>query len=170
MDTLDFEPIMKTKAIVVQSAADKQHDNVIMIAELGPGESGPPAHIHPSQHETYDVLEGEAEFLLGGKTLHVKAGDKVDIPPNTAHTFKNIGTGWLKMRDTHQPALSFEEMMRGLHGLVTSGKVKGFGDMKSLIYVSMLWVKHDELQRSVTPPFFVMRCMAAVGKVLGYQL
>lgn len=170
MDTLDFEPIMKTRAIVVESAVDKQHDHVIMIAELGPGELGPPAHIHPSQHETYDVLEGEAEFQLGGKTLHVKAGDKVDIPPNTSHTFKNVGAGWLKMRDTHEPALSFEEMMRGLHRLVTTGKVKGFGDPRSLIYVSMLWVKHDELQRSVSPPFFVMRCMAMVGKLLGYQL
>src|ERR1044071_3200133 len=102
MDTLDFEPTLKTKAIVVKSAVDKQHDTVIMIAELGPGESGPPAHIHPSQQETYEVLEGEAEFLLDGKSIRVKQGDKVDIPANTSHTFKNIGAGWLKMRDTHQ--------------------------------------------------------------------
>lgn len=60
MDTLDFEPTLKTKAIVVKSAVDKQHDPVIMIAELGPGEAGPPTHVHPSQHETYDVLEGVA--------------------------------------------------------------------------------------------------------------
>ena len=55
MDTLDFEPIMKTKAIIVQSAVDKQRDPAIMIAEIGPREAGSPAHIHPNQHETYDV-------------------------------------------------------------------------------------------------------------------
>jgi mannose-6-phosphate isomerase-like protein (cupin superfamily) len=170
MDTLDFEPTIKTKAIVVKSAVDKERDTVVMIAEVGPGEAGPPMHLHPSQQETYDVLEGEAEFILGGKTLTVKQGDKVEIPANTPHTFKNVGNGWLRMQDTHLPALTFEEMMRELHGLVHSGKVKGFNDFQSLVYLSMLWVKHDKLQRSVEPPFFVMRGMSAVGKLLGYRL
>src|SRR4051794_7459734 len=99
MDILDFEPTLKTKATVVQSARDKYHDPVIMIAEIGPGESGPPAHIHPSQQETYDVLEGEAEFILGDRKFAVKQGDKVEIPANTPHTFKNTTNRWLKMRD-----------------------------------------------------------------------
>ncbi len=170
MDTLDFEPIMHTKAIVVQSAVDKQHDPVIMIAEIGPGEAGPPIHLHPRQHETYDVLAGEAEFTLGKRKVTVKQGETIEIPPNTPHTFKNITNDWLRMRDTHQPALSFEEMMRELHGLVLSGKIRGFQDFRSLVYLSMLWVKHHEVQRSVHPPFFMMRLINLVGKVLGYKL
>jgi mannose-6-phosphate isomerase-like protein (cupin superfamily) len=170
MDTLDFEPIIKTKAIVVQSAADKQRDPVIMIAEVGPGEAGPPSHIHPNQHEIYEVLEGEAEFILDGKKLIVKPGDKIEIPPNTPHTFKNNSQQWLKMRDTHQPALSFEEMMRELHGLVHSGKIKGFSDFQSLVYLSMLWVKHKESQQSTQPPFFVMKLMTLLGKWMGYKI
>ena len=75
MDTLDFAPTLKTRAIVLKSAVDKQHDTVIMIAEIGPGESGPPSHIHPSQQGTYEVLEGEAEFVLAGKTFMVRQGD-----------------------------------------------------------------------------------------------
>jgi hypothetical protein len=141
-----------------------------MIAEIGPGEAGPPSHIHPRQHETYEVLQGEAEFLLGGKKVIAKQGDKIEIPANTPHTFKNNTTEWLKMRDTHQPALSFEEMMRELHGLVQSGKVRGFDDFQSLVYLSMLWVKHQELQQSTQPPFFVMRLMALAGKLLGYKI
>jgi mannose-6-phosphate isomerase-like protein (cupin superfamily) len=170
MDTLDFEPIIKTKAIVVKSAVDKQHDPVIMIAEVGPGEAGPPIHIHPKQHETYEVLEGEAEFILGEKKLIVKQGEKVEIPPNTPHTFKNNTNNWLKMRDSHQPALTFEEMMRQLHDLVHSGKIRGFRDFKSLVYLSMLWVKHKELQQSIQPPFIVMRFMTLVGKLMGYKI
>jgi mannose-6-phosphate isomerase-like protein (cupin superfamily) len=170
MDTLDFEPIMKTKAIVVQSAADKQRDPVIMIAEVGPNEAGPPAHIHPRQHETYNVLEGEATFVLGERKLIVRQGEKIEIPPNTPHTFKNNTDHWLIMSDTHQPALTFEEMMRELHGLVHSGKIRGFRDFRSLIYLSMLWVKHNELQRSTQPPFFVMWFMALVGKLMRYKI
>ena len=118
MDTLDFEPIIKTRAIVVKSAIDKKRDPVIMIAEIGPGESGPPKHFHPNQQESYAVLEGEAEFILRGKKIIVKKGEKLDIPENTPHTFKNNQDRWLRMQDTHLPALSFEEMMRSLHALV----------------------------------------------------
>jgi hypothetical protein len=45
MDTLDFAPVIQTRA----SAVDKQHEPVIMIAEIGPRESGPPIHLHPRQ-------------------------------------------------------------------------------------------------------------------------
>ena len=79
MDTLDFEPTIKTRAIVVESAVDKRHDRVVMIAEIGPNESGPPAHIHLHQQETYEVLEGEAEFLLGDEKRRVKTGDIIEI-------------------------------------------------------------------------------------------
>jgi mannose-6-phosphate isomerase-like protein (cupin superfamily) len=170
MDTLDFQPIIKTRAIVVTSAVDKQRDSVVMIAEIGPREAGPPTHIHPKQHETYEVLEGEAEFVLNGKKQIVKQGEKIEIPPGTPHTFVNNTDIWLKMRDTHQPALTFEEMMRELHGLVHSGKIRGFNDLKSLVYLSMLWVKHKELQQSIQPPFVVMRFMNLIGKLLNYKL
>ncbi|QQS29799.1 MAG: cupin domain-containing protein [Sphingobacteriales bacterium] len=170
MDTLDFQPIFKTKAIVVQSASDKKTDPVVMIAELGPHESGPPLHFHPNQHETYEVLEGEAEFVLGGEKIIVRQGEKVDIPANTPHTFKNLTGNWLKMKDTHIPALSFEEMMRELHGLVQHVKISGFNNPKSLIYLSMLWVKHREIQESVNPPFFVMKLLNFAGKLMGFRL
>ncbi len=170
MDTLDFQPVFITKAIVVQSAMDKKRDAVVMIAEIGPKEAGPPLHVHPNQQETYEVLEGEAEFVLGDKKILVKQGEKIDIPPNTPHTFTNTTDNWLKMKDTHLPALSFEEMMRELHQLVQRGKITGFNNPKSLIYLSMLWVKHRDLQRSVSPPFFVMKMMNFVGKFFGYRL
>ncbi len=75
---------------MLKSAADKQKDAVVMIAEIGPWESGPPLHLHPKQQETYEVLEGEAEFILGNKKIVVRQGETIDIPFNTPHTFKNI--------------------------------------------------------------------------------
>lgn len=170
MKILDFQPIIKTKATVLKSATDKQKDEVIMLAEIGPGVSGPPLHLHPKQLETYEVLEGEAEFIVGGEKIIVKQGEKVIIPRLTPHTFKNNTGHWLKMKDTHIPALTFEEMMRELHQLVKTDKVTGFNNPKSLIYLSMLWVKHRELQQSVSPPFFIMKIMNALGKLIGYKI
>jgi len=170
METLDFAPVMQTKAIVVTSAVDAQRDPVVMIAEIGPREAGPPPHIHLTQHETYEVLAGEADFTLNGATRRVTQGERIEIPPGTPHTFVNATDVWLRMRDTHQPALTFEAMMRELHTLVHAGKIQGFGDLRSLIYLSMLWVRHQEVQRSVQPPFVVMRCLHIVGKLLGYKI
>lgn len=170
MDILDFQPTIQTKAIVVKSAVNQDTDTVVMIAEIGPNELGPPMHLHPNQHETYQVLEGEAEFMLGTKKVIVKQGETVEIPPNTPHTFRNPTNQWLKMQDTHAPALTFEEMMRELHGLVSAGKVKSLSDFQSMIYMSMLWVKHKEVQTSVKPPFFVMKAIAFIGKLAGYKL
>lgn len=170
MDILDFRPIFDTVATIVKSAVNPNTDTVIMIADIGPYESGPPLHYHPAQQETYEVLEGEGEFILGARTLRVTAGDIIEIPPETPHTFKNIGASRLVMRDTHLPALTFEDMMRELHGLVQSGRVRGFNNFTSLIYLSMLWVKHSRVQRSVTPPFVVMKTMNAIGKLFGYKI
>jgi len=170
MKTLDFQPIIKTRALVIQSAPDKLKDPVIMIAEIGPRESGPPLHMHPNQLETYEVLEGEVEFVLGLKKIKLRAGEKIEIPAQVPHTFKNLTTGWLRMKDTHQPALGFEEMMTNLHNLVQRGKVRGFKDLKSIIYLSMLWVKFMNKQRSVSPPYWVMKLMANLGRAMNYEL
>lgn len=170
MDTLDFEPIIKTRAIVVKSAIDKKNDPAIMIAEIGPGEAGPPIHVHPNKQESYEVLEGEAEFIPGGKKIIVRKGEKLNIPENTPHTFKNNQDRWLKMQDTYLPAISFEEMMRSLHALVRNGKIGEFNDFKSLVYLSLLWVKHSEVQQSIKPPYFIMKSMAAYGKWRGYKV
>lgn len=170
MNILDFQPTIKTRAIVVRSAKDPNVDSVVMIAEIGPHESGPPMHLHPAQYETYQVLEGEAEFILNHKKVIVKQGESIEIPPNTPHTFRNTKSTWLKMQDVHTPALSFEEMMRELHGLVQAGKVKSLSDFKSMVYMSMLWVKHKELQASVEPPFWIMKVIAFFGKLLNFRL
>jgi len=74
------------------------------------------------------------------------------------------------MKDTHQPALGFEEMMTRLHNLVERGKVRGFKDLKSIIYLSMLWVKFKNEQRSLNPLYWAMKLMATLGRAMNYEL
>ncbi len=61
-------------------------------------------------------------------------------------------------------------MMRGLHALAKEGKVKSLYDPKSLIYVSVLWVKHAEVQHSTQPPWLIMKTLAGIGKLLGFKI
>jgi quercetin dioxygenase-like cupin family protein len=60
--------------------------------EISPPLGGPPPHIHSQEDETFYVLEGEVEFLLGEDTIEAGAGSCAYAPRGTLHTFKNVGT------------------------------------------------------------------------------
>ena len=51
-----------------------------------------PPHIHHREDETFWVLEGEFEFLVGEETMRAPAGSFVHAPKDIAHTYKNVGT------------------------------------------------------------------------------
>jgi mannose-6-phosphate isomerase-like protein (cupin superfamily) len=56
--------------------------------KLGPGTTGPPAHSH-EEPEDVEILSGEVIFTLEGKRHHLKAGDRLAIPPRAVHSFRN---------------------------------------------------------------------------------
>lgn len=56
---------------------------------LPPGGKGEP-HSHETAQETWYVLEGEAEFIIGEERGKVKKGDIVYGPENVTHTFINL--------------------------------------------------------------------------------
>jgi mannose-6-phosphate isomerase-like protein (cupin superfamily) len=58
---------------------------------VSPPEGGPPPHLHHREDETFYVIEGEMEFLVGDDTVGAGAGSFVHIPKGTMHTFKNVG-------------------------------------------------------------------------------
>ena len=70
-----------------------------------------PPHLHPTAEESYEIIAGELEVQVNGEWTTVSAGEKVVIPPNTEHAFKN--TGPAEVINIHQPAMRFEEFFRG---------------------------------------------------------
>lgn len=57
---------------------------------IAPG-SGPPTHLHPMEIEFVYVVSGQFKFKVDDRVVSVPVGTFVFVPPNTAHTFKNIG-------------------------------------------------------------------------------
>lgn len=60
--------------------------------DVSPPGGGPPPHIHHREDETFCVLEGEYEFLIGGRKIRASAGSIVQGPRYIPHAFKNVGT------------------------------------------------------------------------------
>ncbi len=63
-----------------------------MFTDIAPPGGGPPPHFHVAEDEWWYVLDGQAEFLEGGKWTAVGPGGAVFMPANTTHTFRNAGT------------------------------------------------------------------------------
>jgi quercetin dioxygenase-like cupin family protein len=74
-----------------------------MEAYVPPG-GGPPPHIHTREDETFYVLEGQLEFLLGEETIVAGVGDFVSVPRGTVHCFHNPGTETARLLLTFTPA------------------------------------------------------------------
>jgi len=78
-------------------------DYDLMVAETPPKVQGPPPHFHNSYKESFLIIEGEMEFFVNGNITVVKAGESVDIPPKTLHTFANKSDKPCKWVNIHSP-------------------------------------------------------------------
>jgi mannose-6-phosphate isomerase-like protein (cupin superfamily) len=78
-------------------------DYDLMMAETPPKVQGPPPHFHNSYKESFLIIEGEMEFMVNGEVKTVKAGESVDIPPQTLHTFSNKSDVTCKWINIHSP-------------------------------------------------------------------
>jgi quercetin dioxygenase-like cupin family protein len=52
---------------------------------------GPPPHIHHREDETFQILEGEYEWSIGGQTFVAKKGDTIFAPRGVPHTYRCLG-------------------------------------------------------------------------------
>ena len=51
--------------------------------------AGPPLHVHPGFDETYLVLEGRLEMVVGSKRSELTPGDVAYVSGSVPHTFGN---------------------------------------------------------------------------------
>ena len=79
--------------------------------ELEPGFVGPEPHAHDDHVDSFYVLEGEAEFLLGDETLLLGSGSFVAAPPGVVHTFSS-GPGRSRLLNVHAPSTGFHDRLR----------------------------------------------------------
>ena len=79
---------------------------------LVPPDGGPPPHIHHTQVETFYIVEGQVEVLLGDQVYEAKAGDFVHVSKSTPHGFINRSQTPAKIIVTFVPAGDIEQFFR----------------------------------------------------------
>jgi quercetin dioxygenase-like cupin family protein len=80
--------------------------------DLDPGFEGPEPHNHDDHVDSFYVLDGEPEFLVGDETLRLGAGSYLAAPIGVTHTFGNPGPGRARLLNVHAPSRDFHEFLR----------------------------------------------------------
>ena len=73
----------------------------------------PPVHLHPSQAERFEVLEGAVATAIDGVERTYAAGEAFDVPAGVPHQM--TGDGPARVRWEVRPALRTAEFFRRLY-------------------------------------------------------
>lgn len=81
--------VLGTPMLLRVSGSDTNGTLAVVESHDAPG-GGPPPHIHHREDETFQVLEGEYEFMIAGNTVTAKAGDTLFAPRGIPHTYRCV--------------------------------------------------------------------------------
>src|SRR6185312_938454 len=139
--------------------------------ELEPYAPAAPVHIHPGAIETYTIMEGEMEVFLNDQWITARKDDKIIVEKGIPHTYKNATGKVVKLYNTHEPAMQFENFFEGLGKVCDSGVIKNRKmSLNAIISMSVLWTKYRHEIKSIKPPFFVMKLMSWIGNLRGIKI
>jgi quercetin dioxygenase-like cupin family protein len=65
---------------------------------------GPPPHIHHREDETFQILEGDYEFMVGGQTIHAQPGTTLFAPRDVPHAYRCVSPNGGKLSVVLTPA------------------------------------------------------------------
>ena len=155
--------------LITKSPAETSGESVEMEITLPPGAPGPPRHLHPRQEERWDVLEGELTVFLDGRWRSLRAGDSLSIPRGHAHTLRNRSGETVRVRDSHWPALDFEDYIVKIHRLAQAGKIGDPRRPSTLIHFAMLW-QEQQCQVAARPlERGALSLLARLGRLLRFR-
>jgi mannose-6-phosphate isomerase-like protein (cupin superfamily) len=101
---------------------------------------GPPHHIQHREDESFYIIEGEYEFLIGEEIFRVGAGSLLYVPKGVLHSHKNVGKSVGRMLVSQTPGglyeNFFEEVGKPLNGEAEPLDFEDQPDAKRIVKVA----------------------------------
>lgn len=120
MTTETIYNVLGDRVRVLASGEESAYE---MFEWQGPENSGPPPHAHPWT-ESYFVIDGEADVVVGGQSMRATPGCFISVPPGTVHNYRVTSNGAKFLVVTSPSGLrAFVEDMHGIADLDTVLKV-----------------------------------------------
>jgi quercetin dioxygenase-like cupin family protein len=162
-----FDMVDGSSYIVTRAAAETNGEYVEMEFVLPPGCLPPPPHVHPSQVEEYEVLEGRFDVMVDGEWKTFDPGQKASVPVGVLHTFRNKSGETVRVRNWHRPALRFEEYIERIHATLRRTQIKSKRDPRIPLYLSQIMLEYGEtLAPGRARERVPIRAAAGLGRLL----
>jgi quercetin dioxygenase-like cupin family protein len=93
---------------VVEFRAETPHVLVMDVTWTRPGHRAV-EHLHPEMEERFEILSGQAHFLVDEREIAALEGDVVVVPPGTRHVAWNASDDQVHLRIEMRPSLRWRE-------------------------------------------------------------
>jgi mannose-6-phosphate isomerase-like protein (cupin superfamily) len=165
-------PVTGETVTFLVTAADSGGKLLELEMEADPRAAGATEHIHPRITERYEMLEGRLHVTLEGVDTVVSAGQRLEIPPRTAHSFRNADNERARVRVRFEPAGRFEEFMETIYALAAEGKTNA-NSRPRLLQAALIGRRHIDDIALARPPVVVQRLLyallAPLARARGYR-
>ena len=80
-------------------------------------------HVHPTMDERFTVVSGRCSFLGGRRWKEAAAGESVDVPAGTRHSYRNEGDELAHIVCEARPPETLEDFLTDTAALSRAGKI-----------------------------------------------
>jgi mannose-6-phosphate isomerase-like protein (cupin superfamily) len=116
-------------------------------------------HLHPHQHERFEVLAGRAAFSIEGVERVFGTGQTVEVPAGTKHTFRNAGDDEMRVIFEFRPAPASTERFYELYfGFAQEGRVNS-NSLPDLLDIALIWPLVSDHAVLAKPPAWVQNAL-----------
>jgi len=165
-------PVTGERLVFHKTSADTNGEAVVVECFVQPHGAVAATHVHPHQEERFEVLRGSVGFRVGRKKLVAGPGQRLTVPPGTAHRFWNAGTEEASFVCEVRPALQFEQLAETMFSLAADGKTNRKG-MPNPLRLAVIANEYFDTVQLPFPPAIVqriaLRCGAPIGRLVGYS-
>ena len=167
-DTI-HNPVTGERITFHMTSADTNGEAVVVECTVKPGGFVAAAHVHPSQSERFNVVEGTLGLKVGKEKRELGRGDVAVVEPGTAHKFWNMGDEPVRFVCEVRPALQFESLLETMFALAADGKTNKKG-MPNPLRLAVIARAHFDTVRLPQPPAWLQRAGLSLGAPLGRLL
>jgi mannose-6-phosphate isomerase-like protein (cupin superfamily) len=164
-DTI-HNPVTGERITFRATSADTDGEAVVIECAVQPDGFVAAAHVHPSQTERFNVIDGRLGMKVGRKKLLLERGDVAEVEPGTPHKFWNMGDEEVRFVCEVRPALQFESLLETMFALAEDGKTNKKG-MPNPLRLAVIARTHFDTVRLPQPPAWLQRAGLAVGAPMG---
>jgi mannose-6-phosphate isomerase-like protein (cupin superfamily) len=164
-DTIE-NPVTGERIVFLETSAETNGEAVVFECFVRPSGFVAKPHVHPSQTELFEILEGSVTFKIDGQELHAAPGDRVLIPAGRKHQFRNSSEEEARFRCEVRPALGFESLIETMFSLAADGKTNRKG-MPNPLRLAVIARAHFDTVRLPFPPSWLQWLGLVLGAPLG---